>query len=87
MNKGYDAYHFPRYAFVLKLLAAGGVSKTTRVLDIGGSTLTALIRERFEIAVDTLGFGADATGADGRHFEFDLNLVQEKPRWQRRDCR
>lgn len=84
MNSGYLAYHAPRYAFLLRLLSQCGLAANSRILDIGPSKLTSLIRERFRITVDTLGFGPDQIETFGHHFEFDLNMTQDEAR-RRRD--
>lgn len=82
-DRGYIAYHAPRYAFLLRLLADLGLTARSTLLDIGPSRLTALIRERFGAAVDSLGFGLDCSVDGARHFEFDLNLAQDELRWRR----
>ncbi len=82
-NKGYTAYHAPRYAFVLKLLEAHGAGKDSRILDIGRSELTRLIASRFGIRVDSLGFEPDYTSGEGQHFHFDLNRAQLENEWRR----
>jgi len=79
---GYVAYHAPRYAFLLRLLAEYGVTADTTLLDIGPSRLTALIRESFGVRVDSLGFGPDHAVDGARHFEFDLNLAQDETQWR-----
>lgn len=82
-DQGYVAYHAPRYAYVLDLLATLGVTPQSRVLDIGPGRLTALIHERFDLQVDSLGFGPDATLSRGRHYHFDLNRSQDEIGWRR----
>ena len=82
-DQGYRAYHAPRYAYLLEILAKHGLGSDSTVLDIGSSCLTTLIRERFGIAVDSLGFGEDRTTQEGRHFGFDLNLAQRREAWRR----
>lgn len=82
-DRGYTAYHAPRYAYLLRLLEEQGVTKSSRILDIGPSRLTALIRECSGAAVDSLGFGPDRAAAGGNHYEFDLNAAQEGARWRR----
>lgn len=78
----YDRYHAPRYEFLLERLGQLGVSNESRVLDIGPSRLTELIRDRFHARVDTLGFGEDQPGDRGNHFEFDLNRTQQRDNWR-----
>ncbi len=82
-NQGYVAYHAPRYAYLLEVLAKYGLGADSTLLDIGPSRLTTLIQERFGIAVDSLGFGEDRVTREGRHFGFDLNLAQRKESWRR----
>jgi SAM-dependent methyltransferase len=79
---GYVAYHAPRYLLLLRLLSRFGVNANTRVLDIGRSYLTELIREHLGAPVDTLGFEPEDTGAEGRHFHFDLNRAQHRSDWR-----
>ena len=80
-DRGYLAFHAPRYAYLLKELERR-LTPGARVLDIGPSRLTDLIRDRFAIQVDTLGFGADQDGPRGHHFEFDLNRSQSRDWWR-----
>jgi cyclopropane fatty-acyl-phospholipid synthase-like methyltransferase len=82
-NQGYIAYHAPRYAYLLEVLAKHGLGTGSTLLDIGSSRLTTLIHERFGIAVDSLGFGEDRVTPEGRHFGFDLNRAQRKEDWRR----
>ncbi|HEX9940508.1 MAG TPA: hypothetical protein VGG03_00715 [Thermoanaerobaculia bacterium] len=82
-DQGYVAYHAPRYAYLLEILDRYGVGPGSTLLDIGPSRLTALIHERFGIAVDSLGFGEDRVTPEGRHFGFDLNLTQRTETWRR----
>jgi cyclopropane fatty-acyl-phospholipid synthase-like methyltransferase len=82
-DQGYVAYHAPRFAYVLEVLDRCGLGTGSTVLDIGPSRLTALIRERFGVAVDSLGFGEDRAAPEGRHFEFDLNQAQRQEGWRR----
>lgn len=82
-DRGYAAYHAPRYAVVLDLLSRFGLGAGDRVLDVGASRLTELLREHFGAAVDTLGFGADRQDSQGRHFELDLNRTENREGWRR----
>jgi len=81
-DQGYVAYHAPRYAYLLELLAKYGLRSGSTLLDIGPSRLTGLIRERFGASVDSLGFGEDETRPEGHHFAFDLNLAQKPESWR-----
>ena len=80
---GYIAYHAPRYAFLLRLLAKYSMTASTTLLDIGPSQLTTLIHERFGIRVDSLGLGSDHPIKGESHFEFNLNLTHNKTRWRK----
>jgi len=82
VDPGYDDYHAPRYAFLIRLLRELGATTNATLLDVGRSTLTARLREEFHIPVDSIGFGPDETNTGGRHFEFDLNLAQSHQRWR-----
>ena len=82
VDPGYDEYHAPRYAFLLRLLRELGVDKHSTVLDIGQSGFTARLRQEFGIPVDSLGFGDDHATPEGRRFEFDLNLAQRRDGWR-----
>ena len=82
-DRGYTAFHAPRYAYALEVLARHGVHAGSSVLDIGKSRLSALIHERFGCRVDTLGFEDDHSTAHGRHFGFDLNRTQNDADWRR----
>jgi hypothetical protein len=79
---GYIAYHAPRYAFLLQLLAELGVTARSKVLDIGPSHLTALIRKYFGTSVDSLGTDQYRPSGEATHFEFDLNLTQDQACWR-----
>ncbi len=82
-DRGYLAYHAPRYAYVMELLARYGLQPGCTLLDIGPSRLTSLIREQFGVRVDSLGFEEDLSGPESRHFRFDLNLAQTTENWRR----
>lgn len=82
-RSAYDAYHAPRYEFLLRVLEKQGVGASSAVLDVGPSRLTSLIRERLGARVDTLGFGEDRREAGHSHFGFDLNLAASREGWRR----
>jgi hypothetical protein len=73
---GYRAFHAPRYAYLAALveqhLRPGG-----RVLDIGLSPFTALLRQRIASPVDTLGLEADSPMRAECHYAFDLNTLAD----------
>lgn len=81
-DRGYTAFHAPRYAHLLETLAGARVNASAHVLDIGRSRLTELIAERFDCEVDTLGFGSDGPTPQGRHYEYDLNRAQHREDWR-----
>ena len=75
----YVGFHSRRYALVLELLREYA-PHATAILDVGPSTLTALVAEQYgsTTRVDSVGFediGANRTG--GTHFEFDLNRLPD----------
>ena len=83
-NPGYDAFHAPRYEYLVKRLERGRlVDRETKVLDIGPSRLTDMLRERFGARVDTLGFDADRKSPVGDNYRFDLNRSQSEATWRR----
>ncbi len=79
----YVAFHSPRYATVLKLVEQHLEPLEKRVLDIGPSALTELVRDQFRLPVDTLGFTPDRRTDRGNHYVFDLNEAQWPERWRR----
>jgi len=78
----YVAFHSPRYATVLKLVERYLARVEHRVLDVGPSTLTELLRDQFALPVDTLGFTPDRPSDRGNHYLFDLNDAQWPERWR-----
>ena len=82
-DDGYVAYHAPRYARVLALLADYLPADAPALLDVGRSRLTEMIADAFSIPVDSLGFPPDQETPTGRHFRFDLNDAQHEARWRR----
>ena len=76
---------FHSHRFNTALVAASELDPPpTRVLDIGVSDLTTLLREQLDVPVDTLGFGPDADNATGgRNYRFDLNDSVDESRWRR----
>jgi SAM-dependent methyltransferase len=82
VDPGYDDYHAPRYAFLIRLLKEFGVQRGVTVLDVGVSSLTMQLREAFRMPIDSIGFGKDEASDGGRHFDFDLNLAQQRESWR-----
>lgn len=82
-DRGYVAFHAPRFARVLELAEDLGAAKAGRILDIGRSRLTELLHERFGSPVDSLGFEPEGETLTGHHYHFDLNDAQSSDRWRR----
>ncbi len=82
-DRGYVAYHAPRFAHLLAQLDGSGLDGSSRLLDVGRSRLTALLHQRFGVPVDSLGFGADHDTPEGRHWGFDLERTQRQEDWRR----
>ncbi len=76
-DRGYLAYHAPRYRYLLALAARYAAPADGRILDIGLSPLTDLLRNRLGHPVDTLGLEAEPSAEDRRHFRFDLNALDD----------
>jgi 2-polyprenyl-3-methyl-5-hydroxy-6-metoxy-1,4-benzoquinol methylase len=74
--------HSPRFAFVLNVLRAAGVTSSSRILDIGASQLTSLIAKEFDAQIESMGMedGAKTNGFTDHHF--DLNAVQDRSQWK-----
>jgi SAM-dependent methyltransferase len=80
-NPGYLAFHQPRFAFLLEIVRQQ-VAGTARILDVGPSPFTAMVREALHIPVDTLGLEPEARSERGRHFHFNLNDTQHGSKWR-----
>jgi SAM-dependent methyltransferase len=78
---GYVAFHAPRFAFLLELLARQDVGPATRILDVGPSRLTELIALRFATPVHSLGYNTPHAIRSAHHLEFDLRDCMNKDRW------
>jgi len=78
----YVAYHAPRYSMMLTLMKRYVPPPGGRILDIGGSKLSALIHQTFSVTVDTLDLGPDGPRPYGVNFNFDLNQAQWEDRWR-----
>jgi SAM-dependent methyltransferase len=78
---GYRAYHAPRFRFLLELARSVLPGGARRVLDIGPSPFTALLRQTLPCPVDTLGLEPDAphSGDRGSHHLADLNHPESLP--------
>ncbi|HEX4345992.1 MAG TPA: class I SAM-dependent methyltransferase [Vicinamibacterales bacterium] len=73
---GYRAFHAPRFRYLAHLTASHLPRGGRRVLDIGLSPFTEILRGRVNAEVDTLGLEADGPGRRG-HYSFDLNALAE----------
>ncbi len=82
IDRGYLAYHAPRYRYVLELASKYLPPTAPRALEIGPSPLSQLLRNTFGCVVDSLGLEPEAAGPLGHHFQFDLNgcAVSSGPR-------
>jgi SAM-dependent methyltransferase len=80
-NRGYLAFHRPRFAMVIDILRRSTETRP-RVLDVGRSPLTTMIHEELGVPVDSLGLEPDDELPTGRHFSFDLNDAQFRDRWR-----
>lgn len=78
-DRGYLAYHAPRYRFILELAARYLPSAAARVLEIGPSPLSPLLAASLGCAVDSLGLEPEGDGPRGHHFHFDLNRAGSAP--------
>ena len=83
-DSDYAAYHAPRFATLIKLIAPHIRGRDTRVLDVGVSRLTDMLIEQFGIPVDSLDINERESGPRGTHYHFDLNMTQY-PEQCRRD--
>lgn len=78
-DRGYLAYHAPRYRYLLELAARFRPSVSSRILDIGPSPFSRLLASRLCCRVDTLGLEPESDCERGHHFHLDLNTVTEVP--------
>jgi SAM-dependent methyltransferase len=82
-NRGYEAFHRPRFDFLLGVLESHLPKSNARVLDIGRSPLTSLLAEKLAVRVDCLGLEPDGSLPEGgRQYCFDLNDTQHRERWR-----
>jgi SAM-dependent methyltransferase len=81
-ERAYLRTHSRRYEFLLEALRR--VPRFTRLLDVGPSYESGLIRDAFPaVQVDTLGFhdGRFPLREGEQHFELDLNDAGDQSRW------
>src|SRR4051794_35495630 len=81
-NPAYAAFHRPRFAFVLDVLRAGGVTASSRILDVGASQLTSLIAKELDVQVESMGMEEEGETNGLMHRRFDLNNVQDRAQWK-----
>lgn len=82
-GREYAAFHAKRYAFLVETVA-GLPGRPNRILNVGPSFETAMLRESFsEAIVDTLGLfdSGFSPRAGEKHIEFDLNDSLDRTRW------
>ncbi len=73
VDRGYLAYHAPRYRYLLDLASRCVLLSVPRVLEVGPSPLLPLLAAAFGCVVDSLGLEPEADRPRGHHFHFDLN--------------
>lgn len=81
-DRGYLAYHAPRYRFLLEVVSRYLPAIAARVLEVGPSPLLPLLEETFGFPVDSLGLEPVGYRPEGRHVHFDLNRassIAERP--------
>jgi hypothetical protein len=76
-DRGYLAFHAPRYRFLMELIGGHLDGADRRVLDIGLSPFTALLRDYLHMPVDTLGLEPQSALRDSAHFQIDLNRLDD----------
>lgn len=81
-NPAYVAFHRPRFRFLIETLRPYASRRETRLLDIGASYLTSLLKTELEVSVDSLGLEADRHTDGVRNYRFDLNDAQYRERWR-----
>src|SRR3954466_13555333 len=81
-NPAYAAFHRPRFAFVLNVLRAAGVTSSSRILDIGASQLTSLIAKELDAQIESMGMEDEGKTNGFTHHHFDLNAVQDRSQWK-----
>jgi SAM-dependent methyltransferase len=84
-NPAYAAFHRPRFEFLTNLVRREAKADA-RILDVGPSPLTAMLRNASAPAggrVDSLGLEPDGALPNGQHYHFDLNDTQHPDRCRR----
>ena len=81
-NRGYLAFHQPRFKFLLDLVK-NQVRAPARILDVGPSPFTSMLRKSLESPVDSLGLEPESSASNGHHYHFNLNDSQYREKWRR----
>jgi SAM-dependent methyltransferase len=77
-DRGYLAFHAPRFRFLLQLIDQHLDELHLRILDIGLSPFTTLLREHLCAPVDSLGLESQSALQDGTHVQIDLNQLGDR---------
>jgi SAM-dependent methyltransferase len=80
-NPGYLAFHRPRFEFLMSLVE-DQLRSPARILDIGPSPFTSMLRASLPSPIDTLGLEPEGSSPAGRHYHFNLNDTQHRDRWR-----
>lgn len=90
-QKKYLSIHEPRFKRVLNIADEMDLRKDAKILDVGPSILTGMLREHFpEAEIFTLGIVGDERDGghlpdgilrDENHTEYNLNRASEKKKW------
>lgn len=75
----YDAFHAPRFRYLLELLDTCLPPEATRICDVAPSSLTDRLRAHTSCRVDTIGLQASSVGADSSHYQVDLLAPEPLP--------
>lgn len=78
-DRGYLAYHAPRYRYLLEVASRYLPPEDARVLEIGPSPLGPLLAATLGCAVDSLGLEPEEDRPSGHHFHFDLDECTGAP--------
>ncbi|HRF60700.1 MAG TPA: class I SAM-dependent methyltransferase [Fimbriimonadaceae bacterium] len=81
-QRTYALFHAPRFAVLLKLVTEHASMPSPKILDIGMSEFTDMMRDSFKVPIDTLDFRPDADSERGRQFFFDLTWCDQPEKWR-----
>jgi 2-polyprenyl-3-methyl-5-hydroxy-6-metoxy-1,4-benzoquinol methylase len=79
-NPGYVAFHRPRFKFLMELVE-NRVNGSARILDVGPSPFTSMLRE-LKSPIDSLGLEPESSASAGHHYHFNLNDTQYREKWR-----